>query len=353
MARPIFVGLDIGVEETCLCVIDGMGAIVQQTACGSTARAIHHEIRWVRRRRLASVAMEAGGIAIARGLRTLGYKVEIYENRQLSKFLRVRRNKTDSDDARGIAEASRLGQHTLSKVHLKSLECQALQSRLVFRRHVIRERVAAVNLLCRQIELYGGRINRHDAIAHLSVRAEAEISRLFPRQKNPLADDFMRLLAHCERLLERQEFYDQGLRRLARDNQTCRLLMQIPGVGPICALTFYAAIDDPARFRRVQEIGSYLGLAPRLKESGSTSRRPRISKMGNGALRSLLVRAATSFMKSKDRDPVLYDWALGVEARSGRLPARVALARKLSILMLTMWKNNQPYHHRADMPLPE
>ena len=353
MARPIFVGLDIGVEETTVCVIDDTGAVVQQTACGSNARAIHDEIRWVRRRKSASVAMEAGGIPIARGLRTLGYKIEIYENRQLSKFLKVRRNKTDLDDARGIAEASRLGQHTLSKVHLKSLDCQALQSRLVFRRHVIRERVAAVNLLCRQLELYGGRLSRNDAIAHLSVRAKAEILRLFSRQKNPLADDFMRLLAHCELLLERQAFYDQGLRRLAFENKTCRLLMQIPGVGPICALTFYAAIDDPARFHRVQEVGSYFGLAPRLQASGMTSRRPRISKMGNGAVRTLLVRAATSFMKSNERDPIIYAWALGVEARSGRLPARVALARKLSILMLTMWKKNQPYHHQADIMPPK
>lgn len=349
MARPVFVGLDIGIEATSLCVIDHTGAVVQQAACGSTARAIHHEIRWVRRRRAASVAMEAGGISIARGLRTLGYKVEIYENRQLSKFLKVRRDKTDSNDARGIAEASRLGQHTLSKVHLKSLDCQELQSRLVFRRHVIRERIAAVNLLCRQIELYGGRLSRNDAIAHLSERAKAEILRLFARQKNPLADDFTRLLAHCETLLDRQEFYDRELRRLAHENEVCRLLMQVPGVGPICALTFYAAIDDPARFRRVQEVGSYFGLAPRLNESGLTARRPRISKLGNSAVRTLLVRAATSFMKCKERDPVIYNWALGVEARSGKLPARVALARKLSVLMLTMWKNNESYHHQADM----
>ena len=117
--------------------------------------AIHCELRWMRRRRLATVGLEAGGAAIARGLRSLGYKVDIFETRQLSKFLRVRRNKTDLDDARGIAEAVRLGRSTLSRVHLKSLECQSLQSRLVFRRRVIKQRIATVNLLCSSLSFMG------------------------------------------------------------------------------------------------------------------------------------------------------------------------------------------------------
>jgi transposase len=293
--------------------------------------------------------MEAGGGAvIARALRNLGYHVEIFETRQLSKFLRLRRNKTDPDDARGIAEASRLGRHTLSQVHLKSLDSQAIQSRLVLRRHIIRDRIAAVNLLSRQLELYGGRIGRREANACLSTRAQAEIIRLFGRHASPLKDDFQLLLKNCEQLLAQQKHYDEMLKVTAFENETCRLLMEVPGVGPVCALTFYAAVDDPNRFARAHDIGSYFGLAPKLHESGTTSRRPRISKMGNRAVRSLLVRAAIIFMRSRDRDPALYRWALGVEERAGKLRARVALARKLAIILLTMWRRNEHYRRKGD-----
>ena len=343
MAREIFAGLDTGVETTSLCVIDGNGEILQQGHCRSDPHAIHCELRWMRRRRLATVGLEAGGAAIARGLRSLGYKVEIFETRQLSKFLRVRRNKTDLDDARGIAEAVRLGRSTLSRVHLKSLECQSLQSRLVFRRRVIKQRIATVNLLCRQLELYGGRIKRNDAIAHLPARARAEITKVFGRQRSTLVQELHRLILVCESLRTEQSYFDAMLREEAANSEICQRFMEIPGIGPVCALTFYAAIDDPHRFPCTRKVGSYLGLAPKLRESGLTSRPARISKMGNRATRALLVRAAIAFMRSNDRDEQLYDWATGVEARSGRLRSRVALARKLATIMLAMWKSGERY----------
>lgn len=343
MAKAIFAGLDTGVETTSLCVIDGDGEILQQGCCRSDPQAIHHELRWMRRRRFATVSLEAGGTAIARGLRSLGYKVDIYETRQLSKFLKVRRNKTDPDDARGIAEASRLGKSTLSRVHLKSLDCQSLQSRLVFRRRVIKQRIAMVNLLCRQLELYGGRVNRSEAVKHLPERARAEIRKIFGRQRTSIAEELHGLVLTCERLRGEQTRIDAMLRREAATNAVCRRLMTIPGVGPICALNFYAVIDDPERFPKTRTVGSYFGLAPRLRESGLTIRRAHISKMGNRAARATLVHAAICFMKSKHREDELYEWALRIEQRCGKLPARVALARKLATIMLAMWKNGEAY----------
>ena len=100
MAR-IWAGLDVGVETTSLCVIDDAGAILQEGACATDLGCIHRQLRWLRRRRHAQVGIEAGAATLARGLRTLGYSVTLYETRQLSKFLRVRRNKTDAGDALG------------------------------------------------------------------------------------------------------------------------------------------------------------------------------------------------------------------------------------------------------------
>lgn len=348
MAKKIWAGLDVGVETTSVCIIDDDGEVLHEAICPTALKSVHQEIRRLRRRRSARVALEAGtGVHLARGLRTLGYSVDIYESRQLSKFLRVRCNKTDAGDASGIAEAGRVGATAVSKVYLKNLDCQALQSRLTIRRHLIGERVAAVNLLCRQLELYGGRIRRSTRPRHLRENVEAEIRKLFRKEASPLTSELRSLLNRCEEMVLHQQAIDDELKQLAFDNEVCCRFMAIPGIGPICALTFYAAVGDPDRFARCANIGAYFGLAPRIHQSGLTSRRGRISRMGSKAMRSLLVQASITFMRLGGSDSDLRMWASNVEARRGAGRARVALARKLAIVMLSMWKTGQPYLPRS------
>lgn len=353
MANRIWAGLDVGVETTSVCVIDDAGQVLHEAVCPTRLENVHREIRRFRRRRFARVALEAGtGVSLARGLRTLGYNVDIYESRQLSKFLRVRRNKTDAGDASGIAEAGRIGASAISRVHLKSIECQALQSRLAIRRHLIRERIAAVHLLCRQIELYGGRIAPATRALGLRKRVEPAIRKLFGSDCSGIAAELRHLLDHCEAMVEHQQAGDRALAQLACDIEICRRFMAIPGIGPICALSFYAAVGEAERFSRSDSIGAYFGLAPTLHQSGLTSRAGRISRMGSAAMRSLLVQASITFMRSSGADSDLGAWASAIAARRGRGRARVALARKLAILMLSMWKTGQAYRHSSSRALP-
>lgn len=348
MAKKIWAGLDVGVETTSVCIIDDAGQVLHEAVCRTALKDVHREIRLLKRRRLARVGLESGvGITLARGLRTLGYAVDVYEARQLSKFLRVRRNKTDAGDANGIAEAERLGASVVSKVHLKSLECQSLQSLLTIRRHLIRQRVAAVNLLCRQLELYGGRVRRSTRARHLRELVEPEMRKLFGKESTPLTRQLAHLLNHCEEMVEHQERLDRDLRQLAAGSELCRRFMAIPGIGPICALMFYAAVGEPERFSRSSDVGSYFGLTPKLVQSGVSSRTGRISKMGNSAMRSLLVQASMTLMKSSKIDCDLRDWAARIEERRGRGRARVALARKLATVMLSMWKTGKAYNPRS------
>lgn len=350
MARKLWAGLDVGVETTRVCVIDDDGEILHEATCRTDVKSVHREIVFLKRRRFARVGIETGtGMNLARGLRTLGYSVDIYETRQLSKFLRVRRNKTDAGDATGIAEAGRLGAATVAKVYLRSLDCQALQSRLAIRRRLIRLRVGAVNALCRQLEQFGGRINSSTRSSLLRSRVEPEFRKLFGRAPNRLVSDLRYLLDLSEQLLAYQTAIDSELKRLARENEVCRRFMEIPGVGPICALTFYAVVSEPHRFGRTSDIGSYLGLTPRIHQSGLMCRVGRISKMGNATARSLLVQSGSRFMRCNTEDTQLHAWALQVEQRRGRGRARVALARKLATVMLSMWKNGEPFQPR---PLP-
>jgi transposase len=340
----VWAGLDVGVETTSICVITDCGQVLQEATCRTDVKCVHSELRWLRRRRFARVGLEgSGGITLARGLRSLGYTVDLYETRQLSKFLRARRNKTDAGDALGIAQAGRIGASMLPKVYLKTLECQSLQSRLVIRRHLVRARAAAVSLLCRQIELYGGRVSSESRSMQLRRRVIAELSKLFGRSARAPAPELRHLLDHCEQLIAYQYAVDLELKRVAAANEVCRRFMEIPGVGPLCALTFFSVVDDPFRFERSADVGSYLGLTPRLHQSGLTMRAPRISRMGNKAARALLVQAAIGFMRWANEDSVLRSWALAVEQRRGRGKSRVALARKLALVMLSMWKTGEAF----------
>lgn len=337
--KSLWAGVDLGVESASVCIIDDAGQVIHEGVCPSSARTVRRELSAFRRSRFASVALESGtGTHVARGLRSLGYPVLLYESRQLSKFLRVRRNKTDAGDARGIAEAGRIGASLVSRVYLKSLESQSLQSLLAIRRHLIRQRVAAANMLCRQLELFGGRLRSNPISDQFRPAAEAQIRELFRGQSGPLGAQLRFLADHCERLVHYQRALDRDLKRAAFENDVCRRLLEIPGVGPICALSFYAAVDDPHRFARSADIGSYFGLAPRLHQSGLTSRKARISKMGNKAVRSLLVHTAGMYLLHERRDSAMRDWTLKLEMRRGRRASRVALARKLAVLMLAIWK---------------
>ena len=226
---------------------------------------------------------------------------------------------------------------------MKSIDSQALQSSLTIRRHLVRQRVAAVNLLGRQIEIFGGRLRRNPPGIGLRQAVEDEIRTLFRSGSGPLIAQLRYLTDHCERLIDYQRAIDRELQQAALDNEVCRRFMEIPGVGPLCALTFFAAVDDPHRFSRSSDIGSYFGLAPMLYESGMTSRKARISKMGSKSVRSLLVHAATLYMYHSGPNCALRHWALEIEKRRGRRPSRVALARKLAVAMLAIWKSGDHF----------
>jgi transposase len=338
----LWAGVDLGVEAARVCVIDDAGEVLRERDCPSCAKDVRHALTGFRRTRFASVALEAGtGIHIARGLRNLGYPVELLETRQLSKFLRARRNKTDAGDARGIAEAGRISASLVSKVYLKSLDSQALQSRLAIRRHLVHQRVAAVNMLGRQIELFGGRLRCQARRRNFRSAAEAEIRKIGRTGPTDLVEQLRYLADHCERLIAYQRLVDRDLGEAAQENDVCRRFMGIAGVGPLCALTFYAAVDDPYRFSRTTDIGSYFGLAPRLHESG----------LGNRHVRALLVRAASMYLLYCKQDNGLKDWAVRLQERLGRIPSRVALARKLAVIMLAIWKSGDRFDpmHRVSI----
>lgn len=161
------------------------------------------------------------------------------------------------------------------------------------------------------------------------------------------------LLASWETVSRQVRDLDRLLSGLARRDPVCRdILMTAPGVGAITALAFKSVIDDPTRFRRGEEVGAYLGLAPRRHQSGDTDRMGCISRCGDSMLRGYLFEAATVAMMRVKRDNAPATWAKGVAKRSGANKARVALARKLAVTLFAMWRKNQPFRWSAARPEP-
>jgi transposase len=159
------------------------------------------------------------------------------------------------------------------------------------------------------------------------------------------------LLASWRQLREQIAVFDKVVLRQVRSDPTCRLLMSVPGVGALTSLAYVSTIEDPARFSRSRAVGAHLGLTPRQYQSGEIDRRGRISRCGDALVRTLLYEAAVTLLCRVKRDVALKDWALAVARRSGPAKARVALARKLSVLLHAIWRTGQPFHWPAPEPL--
>jgi transposase len=333
----LWVGLDLGERLTSVCVIDQAGEPIHELSCATSAEEIDASLSEFPRSNLGLVAVEAGSEThLVRKLRDRGYPVSIFEARKASRFLAVRRNKTDRGDARGLADIARLGRHTISQVYLKSPECQQLRSKLIMRRKLVHLRVAMEGVARSRLALNGRRFKWPRTAGSLQKQVTAAAYALQQEEGLDLSD-LLPLVDVCESLRAYLKHVDHELASAAKAHPVCRLLMEIPGVGPLCALAFYSSIEDPTRFRKSTDVAAYLGLIPRRYQSGDNSRTLGITKTGCKLTRTHLVTSATVFRRYAP-DCALKAWALGLQERIGSARSKVALARKLSILMLTMWK---------------
>jgi len=158
---------------------------------------------------------------------------------------------------------------------------------------------------------------------------------------------FESLLALLSTIQERSHAIAKQLARIGRQNKVCRLMMTMPGVGPITAISFVTTIEDPHRFRRSQDVGAYLGLTPRRYQSGEVDINGRISKCGDCLTRKLLFEAANAMLSRTSLPLALKEWGAAIGRRSGFWKARVALARKLSVILHRMWIEERPFEPKV------
>jgi transposase len=343
LARTKFwVGVDVGADMMSACVIDDQGDIVVEQTLPTSADGLHALLKPMKRRvNLIGLESSATATHLTRSLRYLKYEVAVFHSRKASKFLAIRQNKTDLNDARGLAEVARLGRKVVTEVHVKSVECQRLRSTLIMRRRLIRLRVAAEASLRSLISLNGGKLRRISSVTTLRRHVTEALDDLKSNRHIDLTEEIKPLIVLCEGMRTYVERLDRELTKTAVAHPVAQNFLEIPGVGPICALSFLTAIEEPTRFQRNSDVGAYLGMIPRIKQSGQTTKRLRITKAGCSMTRTHLVNAAISHLRFADSD--LRAWCVALGARVGKPKARMALARKLAVVMLAMWKSGTRY----------
>ena len=331
-----FAGLDVSLEETTICIVDDAGMIVREARAASEPEVLvtFFEACGMKMER---VGLEACSLTawLHGGLTEAGIPAVCIEARQAKAAMGAMPNKTDRNDARGIAQIMRTGWYRA--VHVKSPSCRAWRALLIARRMVLNKRRDVENgirALLREVGLKVGTPSRRD----------------FPARVRELAADDPVLMSLAESLLSVIEVMTREVERLTkraidevRVEPTCRQLMTVPGIGPLTALAFRATIDQPGRFRKSRDVGAHLGLTPRRYQSGETDVQGRISRCGDELARTALYEAAHSLLIRSTKWSALRAWGMNIAKRRGMARARVAVARKLAVILHRMWVDGSEF----------
>ena len=331
-----FAGLDISMDETHVCVLDREGVVIYESKTASTAQSIATEL--AKAPSCRRIVFETGRMApiLFHGLSQLGFPVICVESRQAYQALRsLATHKTDRNDARGLAHLARTG--FFKPVHVKSLSAHALRSLIIARKKLVGQRVTLENQIRGLAVVFGIRLPRAltRAFVNQALKASKGIAGLSAAMRG--------LIAARTAVMTAVAAIDADMRRMARASPACSRLMTIPGVGQLTALAFVAAIDDPSRIRRSRDVGAYLGLVPRRYQSGEVDYVGSISKCGDRRVRTLLYEAANVMLTRYKGQLKLKDWAFAIAKRSTMRKARVALARRLEIIMHAMLRDGTEF----------
>ena len=334
----ITIGLDLGDRSSRWCALGANAEIIGRGEVIGEKQPLEHFFGRIPK---SLIALEVGSHSpwISRLLTTLGHEVVVANARRV-KLISESNRKNDDVDAELLARLVRADRKLLSPITHRGEEAQADLMGIRVRAQLVELRTQAVNAARGLVKPFGQRLpscdadslNRTDA-GHLegAIRGHAE-----------------RLLGVVEELTKQIEACDKELERVAKqryEKETAQL-RQVPGVGPITALTFVLTLDDPGRFAKSRDVGCFLGLRPKSRQSGASEPEMRISKEGDGYLRTLLVQCAQYILSGRGPDTDLKRWGVEIAARGkkkAKKRAVVAVARKLAVLLHRLWVSGEDY----------
>jgi transposase len=332
-----YAGIDVSLELSSVCVVDAGGKIVREAKVASDPVAL---IGWFESLglRLVRIGLEAGPLSqwLYAQMKAAGLAVELLETRHVRDAFKAMPVKTDRNDARGIAQLMRLG--WFRPVHCKSMVAQETRAMLSARKLV-------------QAKLHDFEMSLRGTLRGFGLKVGKTTPSGFAARIEELVSGHPSLEVVAAALLKVREVLvrefkglDRRVHQMARSDTRVRLLTTAPGVGAIVGLTYVAAVDDPARFKSSKGVGAHFGLTPRKYQSGETDITGRISKIGDAAVRSVLFEAAHIILTKAVKGGPLKSWAMRLAKRAGMKKAKVALARKLAVILHRMWVDGKPFN---------
>ena len=336
-----YAGIDVSLEAAHVCIVDGDGKIIREAKVLSEPDAL---IDWfvAHGTPLERIGLEAGPLSqwLHAAMRQAGLAVELIETRHVRRAFEIMPVKTDKKDARGIAQLMRLG--WFRPVHCKSVPAQEVRAVLTARKLL-------------QVKLHDVEMSLRGILRGFGLKVGAITPRTYAERIRVLVEGHSTLEALAAALLKVRDVLSAELRGLerrvrsmARTDERTRRLMTTPGVGVVVALTYVAAVDDPERFRSSRDLGPYFGLTPGKYQSGEKDVTGRISKIGDAGVRTALYEAANSMLTRSRKSSDLRSWALAVARRAGMRKAKVALARKLAVVLHRMLRDQANFvSHKA------
>jgi transposase len=324
-----YAAIDVSLEWSSICVVDAVGQIVGEAKVRSEREAL--VAFFESGLTFARIGLEAGPLSqwLYAGLVEAGLPAILIETRHVKAALKAMTVKTDRNDARGMAQLMRMG--WFRPVHAKAPMVQEVRALLTARKLLVaklRDVESSIRGILRGFGLKVGAVSKGKF--ETRIRELVAGQAMLERVAEPLLRARAALRAEYATL-------HRDLLRTVREDAVCGRLMTVPGVGAVVAMTFRSAIDQPERFAKSKAVGAHFGLTPKKYQSGEIDRTGRISKVGDAMVRTALFEAANVMLTRAVRFSTLKAWALRVAGRHGMKKAKVALARKLAVVMHRMW----------------
>ena len=332
-----YVGLDVSLKTVFICIIDEKGKVVKEMEMNSTPEGVGGFLMGTGLK-IAKIGLESGNLThyLKKGFQEMGFEVVTMEARKMAAILATVINKTDKNDARGIAEALRAG-HYKECVH-RSDEAMEIRTLLHGRRTVVEERSHLTTSIKVHLKVYGIKLGKGTGKGFRG-KIEQSIVNLKPRIKVVIGC----LLNVLDVLEQEIKELDKLVKEAAKQDEDVKLLQSMDGIGPITALAFKSEIDQAKRFENSKDVGAYIGLTPKQYSSGEISRQGGISKQGSKQVRCLLVEAATVLLTRTKAWSKLRAWGLKIMKKKGKKKGIIAVARKMAVILHRMLLTGKPF----------
>lgn len=319
-----YCGIDLASKTSAFCVMDETGAILREEEIPTDADGFRTRLGGLES---LKCVVEASPLAewAAQTLEELGHDAVV-----------CTKKKTDRINARDLANMARTGWYTA--VHRKSAAAREMRTYLTARAGLV-DTATALNAQIRGLlRAHGIRLGK---VAERDF--ESKVQTVIRERVPALAGALTPLLTLWRQAIDAAEAMNKAIAARAKQDAVCRRLMSAPGIGPLTAAAYQATIDDSSRFQHSDQVGAYLGLVPSVYQSGDIDYRGRITKEGDGLLRWLLVEAAHNLLSHTQRDCALKRWGEKLAAQKGAGKARVAVARKLAIILHRLWMTGETF----------